>query len=295
MRPKHMRSRLIVMITGFAMVALAAACGEEPNSRPNDAGGGSTSPDQIYEVTTMVLDDGDGPELCVGGVDESYPPQCGGPEMRGWDWEAVEHEKASGVRWGEFLMRGTYIDGVFTLKEPAVKPQPFEGGGSDIGVPCDEPEGGWPLPDPSLTTEEDRLNATRAAEDEPDFSGVWIDYIVESTDEEEMQPWGENIVLVLAFTGDRERHEAEAREHWGGALCVWEQQERTERELMDIQGDLGAAEEELGFESTFSSIDIVTGVVELGVVVSWPELEAALAERYGAGAVVVRPALHPVD
>jgi hypothetical protein len=41
-------------------------------------------------VTTVatVLQEGDGPpELCLGGVAESFPPQCGGPEIAGWDWE----------------------------------------------------------------------------------------------------------------------------------------------------------------------------------------------------------------
>jgi hypothetical protein len=38
---------------------------------------GAQSPDGLVRTTSLatVLDDGDGAELCVGGVAESYPPQ----------------------------------------------------------------------------------------------------------------------------------------------------------------------------------------------------------------------------
>ena len=36
-----------------------------------------------------VLDAGTGPELCLGAVAESYPPQCGGPALEDFDWGDV--------------------------------------------------------------------------------------------------------------------------------------------------------------------------------------------------------------
>jgi len=47
-----------------------------------------------------VLDDGDGPELRLGGVAESLPPQCGGTKVLGWDWADIEdQESLAGTTW----------------------------------------------------------------------------------------------------------------------------------------------------------------------------------------------------
>lgn len=48
-----------------------------------------------------ALQTADGPPMLCAMVLTSYPPQCGGPEIEGWDWSAVAHEEASGVRWTE--------------------------------------------------------------------------------------------------------------------------------------------------------------------------------------------------
>ena len=47
-------------------------------------------------------------EICVGGVDDSLPPQCSGPVLAGeFAWDDVESESASGVRWS--------VDGVYAV------------------------------------------------------------------------------------------------------------------------------------------------------------------------------------
>lgn len=286
------------------MTLVGVACGEGP-TQGRGAQSTSASPsassypkDQVYEGTGMVLEEanGKGPVLCVGGIEESLPPQCGGPQLRGWSWAGLDFEEAGGTRWGSFTLRGTYIDGVFTMKGEPEEPEPYvDDGGDTITAPCPEPADGWEIPDPERTTEEDRLAATRAAEAQPDYAGAWIDYIVEPIGEEEMQPWGENIILTLAFTGEAERHEAEAREHWGGALCIWIH-DRTTAELGAIQKALGDPWiADMGIETTFSDRDTTTGTVMVGVIVSSPEFEAELARRYGEGVVQVFPALKPVD
>jgi hypothetical protein len=243
-----------------------------------------------------VLDaPGEKPILCLSGTNDSSPPQCGGPELSRWNWDGLTFDESGGTRWGTFTVQGTYIDGVFTIKGEPREPEPYGGGGDDIRAPCPVPVGGWAIPDPDRTGEGDRLAATRAAEDQPDHAGTWIDYIEQPTNEQEMQGWGENIVLVLAFTGDPERHEAEAREHWGGALCIWIM-DRTHRELGQIQDDLsGRWPERFGVETTWSDRDVQRGTVQIGVIVNTPEFEAELERRYGKYAVEVRPALHPVE
>lgn len=58
--------------------------------------------------TFTVIDDGGGAVLCQGGVRESYPPQCDGPLISGWDWETVDRfEESGGVRWGEYTLAVT--------------------------------------------------------------------------------------------------------------------------------------------------------------------------------------------
>lgn len=286
------------VIFGLALTLLAfTSCGEptlttQSNPAPSPTDSAQTpSKDQLYEGTGLVLDDEGAPTLCLGTVMDSLPPQCDGPDLRGWSWDGLESDEASGTRWGRFTVRGTYVDGVFTVKGTPTEPKPYEEGSSES--PCPEPAGGWSISDPSRTSEEDRLAATRAAESQPDFAGAWIDYIVEPQTEEEALV-DENIALVLAFTDDAERHEDEAREHWGGALCIWIN-DRTYKELKGIQEELGGGwPEEFGTETTWSSIDIKAGIVELGVIVSTPAFEAELDERYGENAVEVHPALQPV-
>lgn len=53
--------------------------------------------------TYWILDDGGGAELCEQ-IMESYPPQCHGTPVVDWDWTAVDHDEASGVRWGLYAV-----------------------------------------------------------------------------------------------------------------------------------------------------------------------------------------------
>jgi hypothetical protein len=65
----------------------------------------------------MVLDNGS-PVFCTT-IMESYPPQCGdSPVVAGWDWDAVPHEDASGVRWGEYRFEGVLDQGVLHVTTP---------------------------------------------------------------------------------------------------------------------------------------------------------------------------------
>jgi len=69
-----------------------------------------------------VMDTGqgvDGPELCLGAVAESYPPQCGGPALVGWDWADHEDtfEQQGDVRWGTYLVTGTWDGTSFTATD----------------------------------------------------------------------------------------------------------------------------------------------------------------------------------
>ena len=115
-----------------------------------------------------VLDDGDGAELCLGGVMDSYPPQCGGPSLVGWDWadHRGDFESASDVRWGDFVVTGTF-DGTSVTPSDVVPADEFEepddsAGFEDDGFATPCPRAGRRLAGagPAPLTTDDRCRPT---------------------------------------------------------------------------------------------------------------------------------------
>jgi len=252
-----------------------------------------------YETTATVLQSRDhGPELCLGAVFTSYPPQCGGPPITNWRWDRVEGEEtARGTTWGIYHLVGTYDGTSFTVVSadrppPSRPPTAAERFENEPKSPCPEPDGGWPVPDPARRSEPYLDPVSRAARAEPDFAGLWLSYL---------EPMGGNVaeepgelVLNVAFTGGLARHEAELRERWGGRLCVT-RQECTYRELLRIQRELqGTASARLGLQVLGSGILDSDNAVDLTVVVLEQRARDAIDARYGAGVVRATPALTPV-
>jgi hypothetical protein len=278
------RSGLAVSAAVSFLVVLTACA--EPTGGSGASGSGD-GPNR-YEADGTVLESADhGPQLCIGGVAESYPPQCTGLPIIGWDWNDVTGEdSASGTTWGEYHVVGTYDGTSFTLLEVGRYRQPPDSS-PDFTPPCPEPPGGWAVVDGTRVSDADLQAVMHGAESEPDSAGFWIDYIEEPT---EFTP-AEGVIAIAAFTGDLERHEGELRDLWGGALCVT-QHERTQAELEHIQAELdGGAARELGLEPTVSWVDTITNTVHMGVVVAGDAAVAAVADRYGEGVVVLEPAL----
>ncbi len=280
------------------LLLLAAACSDE--ERVTAGGSAPTrSPDQRYEVDATVLESAEhGPQLCLGGVMESYPPQCGGPDIVGWDWDAVaEKESASGTTWGTYHVVGTYTGGTFTLTEPAgpVQEGGERGSGSvDFTAPCPPPDGGWAVVDPATTTMAAQEAAMAYASSQPEFAGSWVDQSINPAFADGMDPEDEmaandptKLVLVALFTEDLDRHDQELRSRWGGALCV-AGAERSDAQLAAIQEELADLE-----GLVWSSRDTVGNRVEIGVTVD-DGTQAAMDDRYGEGVVVVVPQLRPV-
>ncbi len=132
------------------LIPLLAACATPvgpagPAAQPDPASPASASPaPPETEVVGQgtVLEDADGTRLCLGGVMESYPPQCSGVPLTGWSWDGVPgSETAEGVTWGAYAVQGTY-DGeaiavtqepvLLALYDPMMAPDPTGGepGGS---------------------------------------------------------------------------------------------------------------------------------------------------------------------
>lgn len=188
-----------------------------------------------------VLDEGEGPKLCLGGVLQSLPPQCDGPALAGWEWaEHPEHETSGQVTWGEFSVMGTW-DGTRLAYESAIPAALYDVAAAptpDFSSPCPEPSGGWQVLDPDKTTEESRDRTTAAAQKLPGFSTVWVDHSPNplfgrqpaGIEEELAMNDPTKLILNVRVTEDLAGAEAKLRETWGGMLCV-SKAEHTESEL----------------------------------------------------------------
>lgn len=242
----------------------------------------------LYEANTTVLESREHiPMLCLGGMADSYPPQCGDVPVDGWDWDAVRREEsANGTTWGSYYVRGTFQEGRFGL----VKVGRFRNESSrddyDFSPACDGP---WLTPNPGKTSYEDFEAATSYSNKQRDVAAVWVSYL----DEEDPPEERDEMLLNAAFTGRLEHHEAEIRERWGGPLCVV-RYDIARRRLLRIQRQLhGTVADELGYQPLGSSVDEVGSTVELHVVLLTAELKAELKDRYG-DLVEATGALQPV-
>lgn len=137
-----MRTLLLALV-----LLLATACGaetavdsgaDEPRDRsamPTEVPA-ATGPVRTRNLATVM--DTKRPELCLGAIAESWPPQCGGPALIGWSWDDNEmHERQGKIRWGSFAVTGTWDGTSFTVdsaipaalydaayEEPAQQPTP---------------------------------------------------------------------------------------------------------------------------------------------------------------------------
>lgn len=279
-------------------VASLAACGTEeaPVSTTPSAG-----PEQVYSGAFTVLESPDhGPQLCSVVMD-SFPPQCGGPDVAGWSWDDVEDaESADGVTWGYYSVTGTWDGTALTLTEPplpgaATSPMlpPGEPVEPDFTSPCEPPAGGWAVVDPATATQAALDAATAHAAAEPDYAGSWVDQSINpAADDDVPDEMAMNdptkLVLNVRFTGDIERHESDLRAIWGGALCV-SAAEHSESDLLAIQEELSGDPLVHG-----SYTDATSGTVVLDVFVD-DGLQERLDEQYGPGLVRVTAALRPVE
>lgn len=90
------------------------------------------------EFTTMIIDSGPGPNICIGAVAQSLPPRCSGPIADGLemgDWS----DEAQGVRWGERTVVVSWppVDGhVQLLDEAEARFQDYVFPGAELPAEC---------------------------------------------------------------------------------------------------------------------------------------------------------------
>lgn len=104
------RAALLPLVTA-AVLVLAACATSTPGDGPGP-GGGSNDPVAPVDVVGQgtVIQVGDAPpELCLGAVAESYPPQCSGVPLLEWDWTLYAgSESAAGTTWGTYAVFGSW-------------------------------------------------------------------------------------------------------------------------------------------------------------------------------------------
>ena len=266
----------------------ATACSTEAEMRAVDPASGSGAaadassgevpqPVPDVEVRTsglvMVIDEGDGPELCLGAVAESYPPQCGGPALADFDWGDVGSEEASGVRWGSYALTGTFDGTTFTVTDaiPAALYDTMAAPEEEpLAAACDSPT----TTDTAKTTPEDMDATLAAASALPTYASAWLT----------------GNTINVAVTEDAEGAEAELRTTWGGMLCVTTV-ERTDADLNEVNQELQAALGDQLLTSGSTSPDSLDAqvVFDDGSIQEWADA------TYGDGLVRISSALVPVE
>jgi hypothetical protein len=292
----------------LAAVLVVAACGDATGGASDASGAGLTPPAARPTVVpaadgpvttdrpVTVLDDGHGAQLCLGGQLDSYPPQCGGPRLVGWDW--VEHEgafeQANGVRWGAFVVSGAFDGSSLTPSEavPAAEATDVPAyEAPDFSTPCPEPEGGWVVDRDRLDHADMERTFARAQR----LDGYAFSYVDTSRDARSLEEVDQaaaagdqdasSWVVNVRVTGDLAVAEGVLRRTWGGALCVL-RAEHTDAELEKVQRTLNGVPGVLSSGRGQDRVDLVV-VHDDGRIQAWADAE------YGKGTVVVTSALVP--
>ena len=261
----------------LALLALTS-CGSqrdvaaEPATDPSTASApatGTPSPpappsgDVIGAGTVMDTGKPTGPELCLGAVAESFPPQCSGVPIAGWDWATLgeTYEESGTTRWGGYAVTGTYDGTTLTVTRP-----PMSSALYDPAAPaqnpnltsCPAPDGGWAVVDADRVGFEDQDAVISAAVQLPGYAGSFVDQTGMGAGEQQAadDDASRSIVNVLV-TKDVAGAETALREVWGGALCVARAM-HTEQELLSVQEGLRTLP---GLLSSGTELDRVTADV----------------------------------
>lgn len=260
----------VLAIVAAAAVAFFATRGSEDAQR--------------YGATATILQaPGRGPELCLGAVAESYPPQCGGPPIVGWDWNDVEgEESASGTTWTTAYVEGTYDGERFTLTGRPSAPRPVEAASPSFEPACTEPEivdAGQGSGDFPGANDRGRFDAV---------DGLVALWVSDPSGEGYDGPFVANLVVR---PGRGEAVKAHVRRFWGGGLCVVERDQKTTNELDEI---VGRIDDVLTQELLTASPNYQQGVVEVQVIVADERAQREVDEAFGEGVVRLTGALMPI-
>jgi hypothetical protein len=233
----------------------------------------------------VIEEAGHGPELCMGVIFASDPPQCEGLRIEHWDWAEVEGEESRGsTAWGDFHVIGRYADGGFTATEvgPAVDEiRPHD----ERSAACNAPSGRWHSP----ASFEYTGALDHHLDSQIDIVDRWmtpINTLFAGRSETDAY------VLSTVFSGKKERHEDAIRRFWDGPLCVVARDDPTDDEQERLAEE---ARQELKRLGARPMSWCLCGTVTFDVVLDENGAAQALFdERYGPRVIKVYSALEPV-
>lgn len=209
-------STLLAALTALVLAGSACSGDEDSDDVARDpAPTASTSsgppaaavPDgPVRTVDLATVMDTGSPELCLGPIAESYPPQCGGPALLDWDWAEHEgtYDQQGDIRWGTYALTGTWDGTSFTASDAV------PGALYDPAMPT-------PSPTPTPATAYDAAELEQVATELQDAPGVLGAYGGEGSeghvlvdviyDDGTLQEWadttyGAGVVLVGAALVD---------------------------------------------------------------------------------------------
>lgn len=169
----------LLLASAAVLVLAASGCGSQSDTGADDPAPSPsatavpvpTGPVRTAGLVT-VIDEGEGPEVCLGPIAMSFPPQCSGPAVEGWDWATSGqgmHETQGSLRWGSFALAGTWDGTAFTV-EDAVPAALYDAVATPAPMPTPSGSGS---PAPSAQASPDALaEQVRAAV--PDATGVTV-------------------------------------------------------------------------------------------------------------------------
>jgi hypothetical protein len=243
---------------------------------------------QRYAATGTILESPDhGPELCLGGVAESYPPQCGGLPLVGWDWNAVDDEEsASGTTWTSAYVEGTYDGKRFTLTAPPAPPrrQASDTDASAFDPACEEPD----VIDSAVGGSEWQ-QATQGDDSwfnqVPGQAAVWVS---DPSGDDWDGPFVVNVIVRPGNLADATTH---IRKYWNGPLCLVERDQKTTKELDAIVARIGDV---LTQDVLTAAPNYRRGVVEVMITLVDDQAQREVNDAFGAGVVRLTGSLTPV-
>lgn len=197
-------------LLALAALLVLTACGTADGTTASDPSGAMPTEVPAAEgpVTTRgiitVMDTGT-PELCLGPIAESWPPQCGGPAIVGWRW--ADHdgvfERQQDVRWGQFVVTGTW-DGATLTYESAIAGALYDAMPEEPATPSEPGERLSQAELDRIAEEVGELPGAQGA------SSVGGHVVVDVTyDDGSLQAWvdqeyGEHVVVVTSMLVDAE-------------------------------------------------------------------------------------------
>ena len=234
----------------------------------------------------------------------SLPPQCGGPDIVGWDWAPMRPARSRQRHHVGRLHRRRHLRRRHRSpsREPAVVPGARETASRApiaSSTPCPEPAGGWVVIDPATTTQATQDAVMAAARSAPDYSRAWVDQSINPSYADGEIAVGDEPAMNDPDAPDRERSLHRRRRPRTRRSCaslygrpaVRERGPSAPRRSCCTSRRSWATEYDLLLEQRRHD----RGAGRARAWSSTTGLQAEIDERYGEGVVDVQPALTPLE